>query len=82
MIRVINALKALRSYVAQNPSLQCTIRIENDHDIPMNNAYYVISEGKVRQTDEPDTDARRLSINELADLIFQNEHAEMNLMMN
>lgn len=82
MIRVINALKALRSYAAQNPSLQCTIRIENDHDIPMNNAYYVISEGKVRQTDEPDTAARRLSINELADLIFQNEHAEMNLMMN
>lgn len=82
MIRVINALKALRSYAAQNPSLQCTIRIEDDHDIPMNNAYYILSEGQVKQTDEPDAAARRMSINELADWIFQNEHAEMNLMLN
>lgn len=82
MIRVINALKALRSYAAQNPSLNCTIRIEDDHDIPMNNAYYILSEGQVKQTDEPDAAARRMSINELADWIFQNEHAEMNLMLN
>lgn len=82
MIRVINALKALRSYAAQNPSLQCTIRIEDDHDIPMNNAYYILFEGQVKQTDEPDAAARRMSINELADWIFQNEHAEMNLMLN
>lgn len=82
MIRVINALKALRSYAAQNPSLQCTIRIEDDHDIPMNNAYYILSKGQVKQTDEPDAAARRMSINELADWIFQNEHAEMNLMLN
>ena len=82
MIRVINALKALRSYAAQNPSLNCTLRIEDDHDIPMNNAYYILSEGQVKQTDEPDAAARRMSINELADWIFQNEHAEMNLMLN
>lgn len=82
MIRVINALKALRSYAAQNPSLNCTIRIEDDHDIPMNNAYYILFEGQVKQTDEPDAAARRMSINELADWIFQNEHAEMNLMLN
>lgn len=82
MIRVINALKALRSYAAQNPSLNCTLRIEDDHDIPMNNAYYILFEGQVKQTDEPDAAARRMSINELADWIFQNEHAEMNLMLN
>ena len=82
MIRVINALKALRSYAAQNPSLNCTLRIEDDHDIPMHNAYYILSEGQVKQTDEPDAAARRMSINELADWIFQNEHAEMNLMLN
>ena len=48
----------------------------------MNNAYYILFEGQVKQTDEPDAAARRMSINELADWIFQNEHAEMNLMLN
>ena len=48
----------------------------------LNNAYYIISGGKVRQTDEPDPSAVKMSINGLAEFIFKDENAEMNFMLN
>ena len=82
MIRVVNAKEALRMYAKQHPDLKCLIRVYDDEDIPMNNAYYILAGGKVKQTDEPDETAIRMNINELAEFIFKDEHAEMNLMLN
>jgi len=82
MLRVVNARKALQLYAAAHPDADMAIRVTGDADIPMNNAYYIICGGKVRQTDEPDVEARKLTISELAGFIFDGEGAEMNLMLN
>ena len=82
MIRVINAEKALALYALQHPQTTCSIRIQDDNDIPMNNAYYRLTESKVMKTDEPDALAIKMNIRELATFIFKDEHAEMNLMLN
>ncbi len=82
MIRVVNAKGALEIWAARKPEMECNLRITDDRDVPMNNAYYIISGGKVRKTDEPDSSAKKLTIAQLADLIFGEEDAEMNLMLN
>ncbi|WP_370799246.1 GNAT family N-acetyltransferase [Xylanibacter rarus] len=82
MLRVINAKKALELYAELNPDKDMVLRVEGDADIPMNNAYYVIKNGKVRQTDEPYADALKLTINGLAEFLFDGIGAEMNLMLN
>jgi hypothetical protein len=82
MIRVINAKKALDIYAAVHPDKACTIRVQSDHHIPMNNAYYIIKDGKVKKTDAPDVNAIKLNIRQLAEFIFDDETAEMNLMLN
>jgi uncharacterized protein len=82
MLRVINAKNALEAYAKRNPSADCTIRVQGDHDIPMNNAYYIIKDGTVCQTDEPDTEAIKMNIRQLSEFIFKEEKATMNLMLN
>lgn len=82
MIRVINAHKALQHYAAAHPDLSIMIRVEDDMDIPANNAYYVLKDGQARQTDEPLHEALRMNIVELADFIFKDEDAEMSFMLN
>ena len=82
MLRVVNAKRALQLYAEAHPAENIVIRVDGDDDIPMNNAYYRLSEGKVRQTDDPDASAKKLSICELAEFIFNSENAEMNLMLN
>lgn len=82
MIRVINAEKALALYALQHPQTTYSIRIQDDDDIPMNNAYYRLTKGKVTKTDEPDELATKMNIRQLASFIFKDEHAEMNLMLN
>lgn len=82
MIRIINAQKALSLYAEAHPQQSLVFHIEDDRDIPMNNAYYVMEGGKVKLTDEPYSDALRMSIGELSSWLFQNEQAEMCLMMN
>ena len=82
MLRVIDAKKALRLYVETHPGVDMVIRVEGDADIPMNNTYYVLKDGTVRQTDEPCQSAVKLTIGALARFIFDGEGAEMNLMLN
>ena len=82
MLRVVNAKKALRLYVDTHPGTDMVLRVEGDADIPMNNAYYVLKDGTVRQTDEPCPSAVKLTIDALARFIFDGEGAEMNLMLN
>ncbi len=82
MLRVVNAKRALELYASLHPAENIVIRVDGDDDIPMNNAYYRVSNGKVRQTDEPDAEAMKLTINALAEFLFKDEKAEMNLMLN
>ena len=58
------------------------LRVQDDHDIPMNNAYYILKNGRVKKTDEPDVNARRLRIEELPNFLFATEEPEMCLMLN
>ena len=48
----------------------------------MNNAYYILKNGRVKKTDEPDVNARRLRIEELPNFLFATEEPEMCLMLN
>ena len=82
MLRIINALKALQLYASLHSDAKMTIRVHGDRHIPMNNAYFVLADGKARQTDEPDCEARVIDIAELAEFIFGDEDARMNLMLN
>lgn len=82
MIRVVNVKRALELYLKHHPETNTVLRVEDDHDIPMNNAYYILRNGRVKKTDEPDANALRLRIEAVAEFIFKDEGAEMNLMLN
>lgn len=82
LLRVINAGKALSLYAAVHPDVAMTIKIYGDRHIHLNNAYYIIDNGKVVQTDLPYPEAKELSIEQLAVMIFGEEDATMNLMLN
>jgi hypothetical protein len=82
MVRVISALRALKLYAAVYSDEKLNIKVEDDGDIPANNTYYVVADGRAWQTDEPLSDARRMSIGELAEFVFRNEDATMTLMLN
>lgn len=82
MIRVINAKKALQIYAQKHKEESFSLRVRDDEQIPMNNAYYIVDNGTAKQTDEPDTNAPIMNIRELAEFIFGKENAEMNLMLN
>ncbi len=81
MLRVVNVRRALVLYAGTHTDINMVIRV-NDDDIPMNNAYYIINNGKVKQTDRPDENALKLTIDKLAEFIFKDENAEMFLMLN
>ncbi|MCD8211011.1 MAG: GNAT family N-acetyltransferase [Prevotella sp.] len=82
MLRVINATRALEVYAETHPKKTMAIRVSDDKDIPMNNSFYLIKDGKVRQTNSPGEEFLHLTIGELAQLIFQEEDAFMCLMLN
>lgn len=82
MIRVVNAHKALQYYAEAHPTESMIIRVEDDNDLPSNNAYYIIAHREAKQTDEPQKENLRLNIMQLAQFIFKDEEAEMNFMLN
>ncbi len=82
MLRVVNAQRALELYAEAHPDASMAIRINGDTDIPMNNSFYLVENGKARQTDEPDGKFVGLTIGELAEMVFRGENARMCLMMN
>jgi len=81
MLRVINARKALEAYLSQHPATDYVLHVQDDQDIPMNNAYYILKDGRVRQTDEPIADAQRMTPSQLAAFLFKEENLEMTLML-
>ncbi|MFZ1236950.1 MAG: GNAT family N-acetyltransferase [Prevotella sp.] len=82
MVRVINVHKALELFTRANPSNNRVIRIIDDKHIYNNNAYYTLHEGKVIQSDEPNPMATKMTIAQLNIFLFENEHADMTLMLN
>lgn len=56
MARVINVPRFLLAIAASNPGFQLHIGVEGDIDIPENNGFYLIENGKVAHTDvKPDS---------------------------
>ena len=56
MARVVNVEKFLRTVVSVYPDFELHIGVGDDQDIPENNGYYLVKDGKVTVTDErPDS---------------------------
>lgn len=56
MARIVNVPLFLSAVAAANPGFQLHIGVEGDMDIPENNGYYIIENGRVRPTDlKPDS---------------------------
>lgn len=81
MLRVLNVRAALEFYMRQNPRTEMTLKLHGDSYIPSNNAYYVMSNGQVKQTSEPHKDAVLMTPVELAEWFFKNERPELFLML-
>lgn len=82
MLRVVNAKRALDLYAQRFPNERKVIQVYGDEHIHYNNAYYLLRDGEVEQTHRPQPNTFRLSIAELAELIFANTQAQMTLMLN
>ena len=56
MARVINVPRFLSAIATPNPGFQLHIGVDGDLDIPENNGWYIVEDGRVRLTDEkPDS---------------------------
>ena len=82
MIRVINAHEALKLYASIYPEEEKVLHIKGDKDIPSNNAYYIVKDGKTIKTDEPFSNATTIKIDELANILFSNDKPIMTMMLN
>ena len=82
MIRVTDALRALQLYAGAHPDASLKLRVTGDEDIPSNNTYFTISDGKVIQSEEPDETARKITIADLSALIFDGLDPTMTMMLN
>lgn len=52
MARVINVPRFLSAIATPNPGFQLHIGVDGDFDIPENNGWYIVEDGRVRLTDE------------------------------
>ncbi len=82
MLRIINAKRALELYAQMHQDKKMAIRLSGDEDISMNNSYFLLENGIVKQSHESQEPFLRLTINELAELIFKGENLSMCLMLN
>ena len=56
MARVINVPRFLANIAHRNPGFQLHIGVDGDLDIPENNGWYMVENGRVRLTDvKPDS---------------------------
>ena len=82
MLRVTDALRALELYAGLHTDAHMKLRVTGDEDIPSNNTYYTISDGRVLQSEEPDEAARKITLADLATLIFSDLEPTMTMMLN
>ncbi|MBO4656966.1 MAG: GNAT family N-acetyltransferase [Bacteroidales bacterium] len=82
MLRVTDALRALELYAGLHPDARMKLRVTGDEDIPSNNTYYTISAGRVIQSEEPVEAAAKITLADLATLIFSDQDPTMTMMLN
>ena len=81
MVRVVNALEALRLYAAVHPDRSLTLRVTGDEHISENNGCYAIEGGTVQRVARCTSIKTVLTINQLAGFLFDEFPLEMPLVL-
>ena len=81
MVRVINALEALQMYASAHPDLTLTLQVTGDEHISENNICYAIADGTARRIARCTSIKTSLTINQLAEFLFNETPLEMPLML-
>ena len=81
MVRVVNALEALRLYAAVHPDRSLTLRVTGDEHISENNGCYAIEGGTVQRVARCTSIKTVLTINQLAEFLFDEFPLEMPLVL-
>lgn len=81
MVRVVNALEALRLYAAAHPDRSLTLRVTGDEHISENNGCYAIEGGAVQRVARCTSIKTVLTINQLAEFLFDEFPLEMPLVL-
>lgn len=81
MVRIINAMEALQLYAAAHNDLTLRLQVTGDQHISENNCCFAIEDGSVQRIARCASINTRLSINQLAELLFRESPLEMPLML-
>jgi GNAT superfamily N-acetyltransferase len=81
MVRVVNALEALRLYAAVHPDRSLTLRVTGDEHISESNGCYAIEGGAVQRVARCTSIKTVLTINQLAEFLFDEFPLEMPLVL-
>lgn len=81
MVRVVNALEALRLYAAAHPDRSLTLRVTGDEHISENNGCYAIEGGAVQRVARCTSIKTVLTINQLTEFLFDEFPLEMPLVL-
>ena len=81
MVRVVNALEALRLYAAAHPDRSLMLRVTGDEHISENNGCYAIEGGTVQRVARCTSIKTVLTINQLAEFLFDEFSFEMPLVL-
>jgi hypothetical protein len=81
MVRVINAMEALRLYAVSHPGMSLALRITGDEHISENNGCYAIKDGTVQRIPRCTSIETSLNINQLTEYLFKDAPLEMPLML-
>ena len=81
MVRVVNALEALRLYAAAHPDLSLTLQVTGDDHLSENNGCYAIAGGMAQRIARCRSIETTLTINQLAEFLFKDAPLEMPLML-
>ncbi|MEG2179608.1 MAG: GNAT family N-acetyltransferase [Bacteroidales bacterium] len=81
MARVINAEKILSRYARHFSDQTHFLHIDSDETIPENNGYYIIKEGQCIRGYSPHYHYTTLSVSQLIQFLFADQHPFMSLML-
>ena len=81
MVRVINALEALRLYAASHANQSLTLQVIGDNHICENNGCYAIHDGTAQRVARCANIETSFTINQLSEFIFKDAPLEMPLML-
>ncbi|MBR5685934.1 MAG: GNAT family N-acetyltransferase [Muribaculaceae bacterium] len=81
MVRAINAMDALQLYAVAHPEVSLTLQVTGDDHLSENNGCYTIAGGAAQRIARCSTIETILTINQLAELLFEESPLEMPLML-